>query len=120
MITMKPENFVKEVKKSIVEENESLYRDLFENTNASEATDEYWKEALKLFSGLDDNGKEALFKIMRQVSVDTVSNLFGVLDGVSSLDGVDEEFKLSASDNENEIINGDLQDIFLELEELNS
>lgn len=116
MIIMNPEYFVEKVRQGIVEENDLIYRDLFANTDATEASDEYWKNALELFNSLDSRGKETLFKIMRQVSVDTVSNLFGVLDGSTSLDGVDEEFRLTIDD-ENGSLNGDLQDIFLEKEE---
>ena len=53
---------------------------------------------------------------MRQVTVDTVANLFAILDGVSSLEGPPEDFVL-ASKSDNKILNGDLQDLFLEAEE---
>ena len=114
---MKTEYFVEKIRKAIIDENDAIYRDLFNNTDMADATDEYWKKALLLFKSLDKYGQEALFEIMRQVSVDTLSNMFGVLDGVSSLENVDEEFKLTADDDESEVINGDLQDIFLEMEE---
>ncbi|WP_185843532.1 hypothetical protein [Pseudoalteromonas luteoviolacea] len=53
---------------------------------------------------------------MRQVSVDTISNLFALLDGVSCLEDQDGDFRLTI-ENVKEQLNGDLQDIFLEIEE---
>ena len=113
---MKAEYFVEKLRQAIIEENDVIYRDLFNNTDEAEATYEYWKKALALFRSLDSDNRETLFKIMRQVSVDTLSNVFGVLDGVSAVEDVDEEFKLT-TDVDSEVINGDLQDIFLEMEE---
>lgn len=113
---MEAENFVNKIRQSVIDENTSIYKDLFETTAINQANDPYWQEALKLFGQLDDVQKETLFKIMRQVSVDTVSNIFAILDGVSSLENQDGEFTLSL-DGDSQKLNGDLQDIFLSLEE---
>ena len=51
---------------------------------------------------------------MRQVMVDTLSNVFAVLDGVSMLSGQEEDFVLS---HQGKRLNGDLQEIFLSQEE---
>lgn len=40
------EDFIKSIYKTIVEENKELYKDLFNNTNISEVSDTYWKQAL--------------------------------------------------------------------------
>lgn len=50
--------------------------------------------------------------------MDAVSNILGVLDGVVSIGEEDIEFKVTINDN-NEPINGDLQDLFLEYDEEN-
>lgn len=113
---MKPEEFVKKIRQSVLDENIAIYKDLFETTEVDQASDPYWKEALDLFEKLGDKEKETLFKIMRQVSVDTISNMFALLDGVICLEEQDGEFSLTI-ENKQEQLNGDLQDIFLEIEE---
>ncbi len=114
---MKPEDFVKKIRESILDENVGIYKDLFNSTSVDEASDEYWKEALRFYGKLNSEERETLFKIIRQVSVDTISNLFGVLDGVTCLDDQGEDFTLTIGDDGKGKINGDLQDIFLEIEE---
>ena len=113
---MKPEEFVKKIRQSVLDENIAIYKDLFETTEVDQASDPYWKEALDLFEKLGDKEKETLFKIMRQVSVDTISNMFALLDGVICLEEQDGDFSLTI-ENKQEQLNGDLQDIFLEIEE---
>ena len=65
---------------------------------------------------MNDGDRAVLFEIMRQVTVDTVSNLFGILDGASALEGPREDFVLT-SQPDNRKLNGNLQDLFLEAEE---
>jgi len=48
--------------------------------------------------------------------VDTVSNLFGIIDGTSLLETYREEFSLTYGKDTTRL-NGDLQDLFLEAEE---
>lgn len=113
---MKPEDFVNSIRKSILNENIDIYRVLFKNTKIDEATDPYWKEALNFYNKLDDQSKEVFFKIVRQISADSISNILGVLDGSSHLENQSKDFKL-VEEGSPDIINGDLQDIFLQEEE---
>lgn len=113
---MKPEEFVKKIRQSVLDENIAIYKDLFEGTSIDQATDLYWIEALGLFNKLSDDDKKILFKIMRQVSVDTISNIFALFDGINFLEDQTENFSLTLNDKQ-ERLNGDLQDIFLEIEE---
>ncbi|REJ64951.1 MAG: transposase [Planctomycetota bacterium] len=106
---MKTEEFVAQVRQSVVEENTGIYRDLFENTTS--ATDPYWIRALGLYKALDDEQKEVLFEIVRQVTVDSVSNVFAIVDGVTELDGQDGSVRLQCGPDE---LSGELQDRFLE------
>jgi len=109
------EEFVRSVYTSIIEGNLTAYKGLFDRDN-SENTIEYWKSARSLYSGLDESQKEILFRIIKQVMIDTVSNIFGVIDGVRGLDdNNDWNFMLS--------INGqgtddELADCFLEYVEI--
>lgn len=113
---MTPENFVSLIRKSIIEENLVIYKELFSSTDMNNASDPHWVRALGLYAKLNDDDKGVLFDIVRQVMVDTVSNLFAVLDGVSQLEGQEGEFSLLA-DPSAERLNSELQDRFLELEE---
>ncbi len=113
---MKPEEFVQKIRQSVLDENVVIYKDLFETTEVEQASDPYWKEALCLFKKLSNEDREILFKIIRQVSIDTISNLFAILDGVSCLEDQEGDFSLTLDDKP-EKLNGDLQDIFLEIEE---
>jgi hypothetical protein len=113
---MNDEQFVKKVRQSIIDENSKIYKELFDSNEQDQVSDPYWQEALSLYKNLSAGEKETLLRIMRQVSVDTISNIFALLDGASYLEGQDGLFRLTM-ENKQEKINGDLQDIFLEIEE---
>ncbi|MEH7610010.1 transposase [Gottfriedia acidiceleris] len=111
-------DLVKSLYQTVVKEGLSEYEDLFVNTETKDATDPYWKDALNFFVELTDDNKKMLFKIIEQVQVDTVSHVLGVLDGVVSIS--DEDFEIEMKINgEEESLNGDLQDSFLEFVEEN-
>ena len=113
---MSAKNFVDKVRKSIIENNMAIYRDLLNNSDIKETTDKYWQDVLLFYKKLNKSEQELLLKIMKQVSVDTVSNMFAILDGVAFLNEQEDNFKLIINNDKNEQINGDLQDIFLESE----
>jgi len=114
---MNAEELVKGIRSTIINDNLEIYRDLYESTQVENATDEYWNEALKFYSKLSPDDRDMLFRIMRQVSVDTVSNFFAILDGVSHFDGQDDDLFLAPESELENRLNGGLQDIFLEIEE---
>ncbi len=113
---MTPEHFVSQVRSAVVHQNTTIDKNLFESTAPEGASDPYWKRALTLHLSLSKAERAVLFEIMRQVRVDTVSELFGILDGSSALEGPREDFVLTAQSN-NQKLNGNLQDLFLEAEE---
>lgn len=115
---MKSVDFVSQIRKIVINENINVYRDLFLNTDPDSVTDEYWIKALKFFNSIDESSRGIFFEIIRQIEIDTTSNILGILDGVSWLEDQDEEFLLTM-ENSKEPINGDLQDIFLAQEEDN-
>lgn len=114
---MKPEDFVKNTRTSIIDLNVELYKETFDHCLTEQVTDPYWKDALALFEKLDHSEREVFFNVIRQVSVDTTSSIFAVLDGISEFEGQEKEFVLSTEGGE-ERLNGSLQDLFLELEEI--
>lgn len=100
----------------VIEENKELYKDLFDNTTIDKRTDEYWKQSLNLYNNLSKDNKEVLMNIIEQTMIDTISNIFEISDGSSTLNGYNIETKLLLNGKDTE---GELQDAFLEyVEEL--
>lgn len=112
---MEPIDFVRGIRKSIVNDGLQVYHDILNNTSQSEATDPYWIEVLQFFLSLNEVQQLLLLKLIRQIEVDTVSSIFAVLDGIAKIDNQSEEIHLTLNDSTQ--LSGDLQDIFLELEE---
>jgi hypothetical protein len=105
---MDTQTFVDAVIHSIVDENLAIYAKLFNSTEA--ATDEYWISAKRFFDSLSSADRQVLLRIMRQVAIDTVSTMFGILDGTSSLMGRFESFELKHNGTR---LTGELQDAFI-------
>jgi hypothetical protein len=111
---MNDHEFVTALHQDIVDNNWHTYRQLFTESEPASATDPYWHAALLLYADLDPAGRETLLRIVRQVMVDTLSNVLGLLDGVTALEQQDGELALTLS---GQRLDGTLQDQFLELEE---
>jgi hypothetical protein len=112
---MLAKEFVSHLRIAVVEENMAIYQQLFNSISVTTASDPYWKRALSFFNNLEAAQRTILFEIIRQVSVDTTSNILGVIDGVNTLDGLKGEFHLAYEDEQQ--LNGDLQSLFLAEEE---
>lgn len=111
---MKPDEFVEELRKKVLDENLTIYAGLLENTKIDEATDQNWKKTLEIYQSLDAEGKHFFKGFVRQIMTDTLSNTFAILDGVVWLEKQNSDFELSLSGIK---LNGELQDILLEKEE---
>ena len=111
------ESFVKSIYKTLVEDGKDIYKDLYENTKASEKTVDYWKNALELYHSFDDIQKDVFMNIVKQTMIDTISSVLGVLDGSSTLYGGDFEFEVRINGISTE---DELQDTFLEFVEENN
>ena len=104
------EEFVSRIYKTVIEDGENIYKELYENTEVTKRTVDYWKKALELYRSFDDDQKNVFMDIIRHTMIDTVSGVFGILDGSSTLSGGNLEFeiKINGISTENE-----LQDTFL-------
>lgn len=111
---MKEHEFITHIRNEVIKSNLQTYRALFVETELQDGSDPYWQAALRFFQMLDDAQRCALFSIIKQVMVDTVSNVLGILDGVSGLEDQQSSFEL-LMDGRN--IAGSLQDQFLAEEE---
>jgi hypothetical protein len=103
--------FVKSLYESIIKENLQIYKDLYETTNVTSKTDDYWKKAIGFYDSLTNENKDTLMKIIEQTMIDTISNMLGVIDGSSTLKDCSLEPKLLLDSIDTE---GELQDSFLE------
>tara|TARA_B100001094_G_scaffold117190_1_gene113036 strand:- start:4821 stop:5177 length:357 start_codon:yes stop_codon:yes gene_type:complete len=113
---MTPEEFVKKVRKYILEDHLIDYKTKFENTVITKEPNNYWSHAIYIFHKLDDKEKETWFKIMRLVSVEAIAVLLATIDGIACLEAGDPDLCLSVK-NEEKLLNGELSNIFLEIEE---
>jgi hypothetical protein len=110
---MTPENFVDGVLKTVISESVDSYQELF--ADPGEVTDPYWKRALALYETLSSAQRKVLFEIVRQVKVDALSEIFGILDGSSQLNNKFHDFELFYTGGKSRVkLNGDLQDLLLE------
>lgn len=115
---MTPKDLATGLMRDVVDENVAAYREMFTHTRLSDAIDPYGRRALTLFASLSEEQRAVLFEIVRQVSVDTVSNVLGVFDGVNMIEGADAGFTVIYGRDQK--MNGDLQSLFLvEDEEIN-
>lgn len=108
---MRPEEFVRAMSADVVGENLSLYSQMLRSTDRTQVEDGYWTALLSLYDSLDDEGRTTILAIMRQVSVDAVSNVLGILDGSTSSSIGDEE--LALLDGHGNRLDGVLQELFL-------
>jgi hypothetical protein len=116
IVAMTPSTLASEIRRVVVERNAALYWGIFTSTKPDQSSDAHWKRALVLYQSLDAIDQATFRAVIRQTIVDTVSSLLAVLDGASKLDGVPEELVLSTKSGD-QILNGYLQDLFLEAEE---
>ena len=108
--------FVRLLKAEVVDANIASYAELLASYDRSEVEDTYWVNLLALYDSLDERQRDALIATMRQVAIDTVSNVLGVIDGSSSLPEFDTELSFKPKGGEEEW-SGEMQDEFLMLVE---
>ena len=112
---MRENEFIARVRDGVIEQNLRVYSELLRKPPAS-IRDPRWKVIAASYARMDDDQKAAVAVLIRQVIVDTLSNVFGILDGSSLLKGFRDSFVLSYGP-DGERLNGDLQDLLLAAEE---
>jgi hypothetical protein len=106
-------DFIRSLRYIILDHEASSYQDSLD-TDDLEITDPVWKGISPIYKSMSYEQKTAFLKFIRLVRVNTLSEVLGILDGSSYLSDERVTFTLKAGD---EVINGDLQDIFLASEE---
>lgn len=104
------EEFIKDLYKVIIKETHKGYITLFKKTKIDDFTIDYWKNSLNFYNHLNNDEKKIFFEIIEQVMIDTVSNIFNILDNNLY------DYKIDIKIN-NTKSNNCLQDIFLSLVE---
>jgi hypothetical protein len=110
---MTPEELVAALRAEVITSNQSEYKKWF-LTDPTNARSPYWHCALALFAKLQEDERKVFFEVLRQVQVDTVSNMLGIIDGSSYLADSAPQLELRAVGGEKFSY---LQDYFLALEE---
>lgn len=106
---MTPQEFASIIRTEVLEDNLAIYRQML--AEHKEAKDPYWQK-LRM---LNNEQQQVLQMVMRQVAVDTIASLLGVLDGVVILKNHREDFSLTYGSDPKKL-NGDLHDYFLAAE----
>lgn len=109
---MNSKDFVTVLKNAVVNDNMSIYKELFESTLIDDVTDDYWRQALTLFKTLTNDQQDVFFTIIRQTILDTTSNILGIIDGSCMIEGANDDFSLTYGQS-NHSLAGDLQRLFL-------
>lgn len=111
---LNPVDLVLAMKKDIYLEHISSYEGTL-NALPSDNTD-MLSEGVRFYQSLDENQKSLFFYLMKNSISDTISNVFGWLDGVDYLENQTENLELKFEKSTNKL-NGCLQDIWLAIEE---
>lgn len=105
----KTEQFVKAVYETVVQEGLHTYREMYEEEVSSSDTDLY-SQAIHMYQQMDAEQQKLMMHLMEVVMVDTVSHVFGVIDGSSPLNDSDMEATVLLDDVDTE---GELQESFI-------
>ncbi len=112
---MTPEQFIECLRREILEDNIAVYEQQLAES-AEKARDTQWKAMLEAYQSMNGDQQSAVKFLLRQVLLDTLSNVLGVLDGSCLLKNYREGFSLTYGKSP-EKLNGFLQDYFLAAEE---
>jgi len=100
--------FVRQLRRDVIDGEVKLYKELLEKSEHQTASDPYWTEIRLLYASLNSEQKDTLLNIVRQVSVDVLASLLGIIDGLSYFEGASNQFRLTV--HENIELSGDLQE----------
>jgi hypothetical protein len=105
--------FVELLKANVLDFNFISYIQFFRSGNLETVMDPYWKKALQLYEHIKESEKEVFFMIIKQIEIDTISSLLGIIDGTIVIkENADINLSINVG---NKSIGGNLQDQFLEI-----
>ncbi|HMT54765.1 MAG TPA: hypothetical protein PKD16_16940 [Saprospiraceae bacterium] len=107
--------FVTAIRQRVVENDNKTYHDLLESDDSPQ--DSVWRAIYSIYKSLSKEQQKDFLLFLRLIQTNTISHVFGILDGSTYLNNYRESFVLK-TESDNMVINGDLQDLFLEMEEM--
>lgn len=107
---MKPEDFVAAAHQHLVSEYIHELKGRLD-TPAEKILNKEWQTVVRLLHELPPEQMKAVMGLARVVATDTLSGVLGVLDGSSCM--MEEQPKFELTDCSGNLLNGDLQEIFL-------
>jgi hypothetical protein len=108
---MSAKKFVETIRQEIIEQNLAHYASMLV-LPIEQVTEPRVQAAVNAFSRMDEAQRKAVVGLLRMVLVDTVSNVFGILDGSTLISGFREDFVLTYGADAT-LLSGDLQDLLL-------
>lgn len=110
---MNPEELVACMRRDVLETTLAIYRRYLEHpTGATSGAHSEWARIAEIYGSLSDEQRSAMMAVLRIAIVDTLSAVFGILDGTTLIEKYRETFRLTYGDDAQQL-NGDLQDLFL-------
>ena len=113
---MKPFDLADALLANIVDMNSHLYQRMFDDEMLAERClddlDPEFQQSLEIYESQTDSQQEALIRRFRQITIDSVSSLLGIIDGSTPCGDFTGDFALTY--NGSKIGDDDLQDAFLE------
>lgn len=104
------EEFIKRIYSTVVLDGLEAYKEQFNNTIITDKSTDYAVQLLQIYSLLSKKQKEVFLNFIQVVIIDTISTMFGIFDGSSTLNGgnYDIDIKIDGKDTDK-----NLQDPFL-------
>jgi len=112
---MNREELVLGLKKILIDQDTIEQYKGLESAEIKPTTDEYGIKVISFYKTLNQEQRDALFTLVKQIRIDTVASFFAFLDGSFWIEGQTEDMKLVNLENPNEKLNEDLTDLFLNL-----
>ncbi|MCC5892758.1 transposase [Exiguobacterium sp.] len=105
----KTDQFVKAVYETVVQEGLHMYKEMYEEEISSSEVDLY-SQAIHMYQQMNAEQQRLMMHIIEVVMVDTVSHVFGAIDGTSPLTDSDIEATVLLDGTDTEM---ELQDAFI-------
>lgn len=105
----KTEPFVKAVYETVVQEGLHMYKEMYEEELSSSDVDLY-SQAIHMYQKMSTEQQRLMMHIIEVVMVDTVSHVFGAIDGTSPLTNSEIEATVLLDGTDTEM---ELQDAFI-------
>lgn len=110
---MTPQEFVSCIRREVLDNYLNTFHEKMESTLSGENIREpYWPQTAEFYRSLSEEQRQQFTAAIRQVMVDTLSYVFGILDGSTLLEKHRDYFHLTYGAKAQDL-NGELQDLFL-------